>query len=429
MRNIPKRLALVLLVLCNLSCNGEAPQSSSEQADESVMDKYAHLGWTRAEVDTLRSLWIRSLPSLPPDPSNSVADNPDAAELGRRIFFDNRFSENSEVSCATCHQAERYFTDGLDRAQGVARTKRGTPTIIGTAYNPWFFWDGRRDSQWAQALGPLENEREHAGTRTQYAHILYQDEVYRTAYQALFGPMPDISDTERFPETAGPVKDRDARDAWKGMTEDDQETITRIFVNTGKAIAAYERRVMPGPSRFDAYVEALLAGDEAAMQEALNEDEVGGLHLFLGKGTCIDCHNGPLLTNNAFHNIGVPIAKGLKKDYGRMHSVYKALSNEFSCRGKYSDAGVDDCSEQRFAKTSGADLIAAFKVPTLRNIAETEPYMRSGQYDTLEEVVSHYNRAPRPVLGHSMLEPLNLTAEEQTQLAAFLHSLTGPVIQ
>ena len=124
------------------------------------------------EVEALRSLWIGSLPELPDDPSNRVADDPAAAALGEAIFADTRFSANGEVSCASCHQAELNFTDGLPRARGIAETRRKTMTVVGTAYSPWLFWDGRKDSQWAQALGPMEDAREHGGNRGMYAHVI-----------------------------------------------------------------------------------------------------------------------------------------------------------------------------------------------------------------------------------------------------------------
>ncbi len=124
------------------------------------------------ELERLRSLWIGSLPELPADPSNRVADDPAAAALGEAIFFDERFSANGQVSCATCHEPERAFTDGLARGRGIGETPRSTMTVLGTAYSSWLFWDGRKDSQWAQALGPLENAAEHGGNRGMYAQVV-----------------------------------------------------------------------------------------------------------------------------------------------------------------------------------------------------------------------------------------------------------------
>lgn len=359
---------------------------------------------SQEDIGVLGSLWIGSLPQLPPDPSNAVADDPRAAKLGHRIFFDTRFSANGEVSCATCHKPELFFTDGLAQAQGIGQTSRSAPTIVGTAYSPWFFWDGRRDSQWAQALGPMESPVEHGGTRTQYTHIIARDETYRAEYEALFGPLPNLSDRTRFPENAGPVDDPDAQLAWETMTPEDRKTVTQIYANIGKAIAAYERLIVPSPSRFDIYVQALLDRDEETMKTALTPDEVAGLRLF-GQGNCLRCHNGPLFTSNSFHNIGVSPADGLPPDFGRIKGVQQVVDNEFNCLGQFSDAGLEDCAELRFAKTIGQELVGAFKVPTLRNVAETAPYMHAGQFATLGEVLDHYSRAETGPLGHNDLEP------------------------
>ena len=271
--------------------------------------------WTESETTLLRSLWIGSMPPLPLDPSNAYADDPQAAVFGQKLFFDTRFSSNGEVACATCHLPELMFTDGLPLAQGVGTTDRKTMTIVGTAYSPWLFWDGRKDSQWAQALGPMESAVEHGGTRTQYAHLI--DGLYRTDYETIFGELPDFSDRTRFPDVAGPVDDEAARAAWDAMSPEDRDTVTQVYVNMGKAIAAYERLIVPGPSRFDQYVEALLNNDQETMQAALTEDEAAGLRLFIGQAQCIKCHNGPLFTNNDFHNTGVPAANSLPSDDGR----------------------------------------------------------------------------------------------------------------
>jgi cytochrome c peroxidase len=383
------------------------------------------VSWNEAEVATLRSLWIGSLPPLPKDPSNDYADNPQAADLGHALFFDARFSSNGTVACATCHIPEKMFNDGLPLAQGVGTTTRRTMTIIGTAYSPWLFWDGRKDSQWAQALGPMESAVEHGGTRTQYAHLI--DEYYRNEYEAMFGLLPDLSDRTRFPDAAGPVDDETARAAWNEMTPADRDTVTQVYVNMGKAIAAYERLIMPGPSRFDEYVEALLNNDENTMDAALTDDEAAGLKLFIGRAQCIKCHNGPLFTNNEFHTTGVPTASGLSVDDGRASGVTNVLTDEFNCLSQWSDADPKDCSELRFVTSTGEQLKGAFKPPTLRNVAESAPYMHAGQYATLEEVLNHYNHPPLAPLGYSELEPLGLTANELTQLVTFLRALSGPL--
>src|SRR5215210_4887922 len=122
-----------------------------------VLATAAYLLWPRAEwnqdeITTLRGLWIGSLPALPPDPSNKVAYDERAVALGQDLFFDTRLSVNGKVACATCHLPEQDFQDGKPLGQGVGTTARRTMPIAGTAYSPWLFWDGRKDSQWARRL-------------------------------------------------------------------------------------------------------------------------------------------------------------------------------------------------------------------------------------------------------------------------------------
>lgn len=355
-------------------------------------------GWTSAQIEELRSLSLAELEPLPPDPTNSVADDPRAADLGRRLFFDTRLSANGRVACGTCHRPDREFQDGIALAKGVGTTARRTMPIAGTARSPFLFWDGRKDSLWAQALGPLESAVEHGGTRTQYAHVIA--ESYGADYEQIFGALPDLSLAQR-------------------------DDVTRVFVNIGKAIAAYERRIEFGPSRFDKYVAALTAGQQS--ESILTKDEVAGLRLFIGKGNCTQCHNGPLFTSNEFHNTGVPPRPELAIDHGRLTGAMAVLSDEFNCRSQWSDAR-ERCSELAFIVTGEHSLDRAFKVPSLRNVAERAPYMDAGQFATLADVLDHYNRAPVAASGHTELRPLRLKAIELRQLEAFLRTLSGPVV-
>jgi len=178
-------------------------------------------------------------------------------------------------------------------------------------------------------------------------------------------------------------------------------------------------------------VEALQENNAAAIEEAMTANEVTGLKLFIGKAMCIRCHNGPLFTDHGFHNIGVPFAEGLHLDWGRYQGVQKALKDEFNCLSEYSDARQEDCAELRFAKTLKDETIGAFKAPTLRNVAETAPYMHSGQLASLDAVLQHYNKATtsrKAPVGHVDLLPINLKQEELDQLKAFLHTLSGPSV-
>ena len=123
--------------------------------------------WTAAQLDELRSLSIAELEPLPADPTNRVADDPRAARLGERLIVDEALRANGKVACGTCHQADRDFQDGIALGKGVGTTAKRTMPVAATSRAPFLFWDGRKDSQWAQALGPLESAVEHGGTRTQ----------------------------------------------------------------------------------------------------------------------------------------------------------------------------------------------------------------------------------------------------------------------
>ena len=377
--------------------------------------------WSGDELNQLRGLSISSLEPLPADPSNRVADDARAAEFGQRLFFDKRLSSNGEVACATCHLPGKLFQDGTPLAKGVGITGRRTMSVIGTARSPWQFWDGRKDSQWAQALGPLESAVEHGGDRMQYAHIAADD--YLVEYEAIFGKMPDL---RTLPRHAGPVEDAAAKAEWQAMPAGERDKVTTVFANLGKAIAAYERKLDPGASRFDTYADAAVRGDTKVMERSLTRDEIAGLKLFLGKGQCIQCHSGPLLTNNEFHNTGVPAARHLPADAGRLSGARQVLKDEFNCLSKYSDARPEQCGEVRFLEDNPSQL-RQFRVPSLRNVAERAPYMHAGQFATLKEVLQHYNRAPAAPEGHSELKPLGLVDREIDQLAAFLATLSGPV--
>src|SRR5918996_422218 len=350
--------------------------------------------WTEEDVAQLSSMSLRVLGPAPADPTNRVADDPRAAALGRKLFFDPRLSGNGQVSCATCHIPEREFQDGTALAKGVGVTNRRTMPIAGMAHSPFLFWDGRKDSLWAQALGPLESAVEHGGSREQYAQVVATH--YRPDYDAIFGAMPTLT------------------------TRDDA---TAVFVNIGKAIAAYERTIEYRPSRFDRYVDALQDTGRAP-EGVLAADEVAGLRLFIGKASCVNCHNGPLLTNNEFHNTGVPARRELPADKGRLAGADAVLRDEFNCRSRWSDSR-SKCAELEFLVTGDHVLERAFKVPSLRNVAERAPYMHAGQFTTLSEVVEHYNRAPKAPAGHSELEPLRFSAHERRQIEAFLRSLSG----
>jgi cytochrome c peroxidase len=382
--------------------------------------------WGPEERAALFALSLAELPPPPPDPSNRVADDPRAAALGHRLFFDARLSATGTVSCATCHDPARGFVDDRPTAHGVGPTARRTMPVAGTAHGPWFFWDGRADSPWAQALGPLEAPAEHGITRTRVAHAVAAH--YAAAYASVFGPLPVLAG---LPRDAGPVEAPAWRAAWDRVPAARQADVTRVYANVGKALAAYERRLTYGASRADRWIAAERAGRAAGAGEALTAEEVAGARLFVGRARCATCHGGARLTDDAFHNTGVAVAAGDARlmrgvDRGRATGAPRAVRGEFACTSRYSDAGPADCDELRFADTAGEGLVRAFKTPSLRDVGRRAPYMHAGQLATLDAVVAHYDRAPAAPAGASELRGLRLSGAARRQLVAFLRALDAP---
>ncbi len=402
------------------------------QSDAGVLSSPGQ--WTADQVGVIASLRLDQLAAAPKDPSNAADGHAAAIELGRALFNDSGFSRDGSVSCSSCHAPDKQFQDGLPVAKGVGVGTRRAMPVVGTGHNAWFFWDGRKDSLWAQALGPLEDRVEHGGNRARYARLMQTH--YSAQYQAVFGPMAPL---EGVPSDASPLGTTEEQLAWQSMTSSQRSNVDRVFANMGKAIAAYEKSLTYGESRFDRYARAI-AGNDANGRNELTLQEVNGLRVFIGNGKCVTCHNGPLLTDHAFHNAGVPPRDPARPDHGRAAAVAKVQADPFNCLGPFSDARPEQCSELRFIVTNDPALEGAFKTPSLRNVALRPPYMHAGQFATLEQVVNHYMQSPAAVLGHSELargksdshaerKPIRLSQEEARDLVAFLATLSGPIIE
>ncbi|HJV61679.1 MAG TPA: cytochrome c peroxidase [Albitalea sp.] len=382
--------------------------------------------WTSEQRAVLASLQRSALGPAVPDASNRVAASPAAARLGKLLFNDTRFSGNGKVACATCHRPQGQFEDGRPRGLGVAEGQRRTMPVMDLRASAWFFWDGRKDSLWAQALGPLEDAKEHGGNRLRYAHLLQQH--YRAAYESLFGPMPDL---RRLPADAGPHGNTSEQAAWAALDAPTQRAVSRVFANMGKSIAAYESTLHYGDSRVDRYIDGVLRGKPADLA-ALSTDEKAGLRLFIGKGQCVTCHSGPLLTDHHFHNTGIPPFDTRQPERGRAAAIAMVKSDEFNCLGPFSDARPEQCEELRFIADKDPHMVGAFKTPSLRNVALRPPYMHAGQIATLPEVLRHYARAPEAAVGHSELrelKPHTLSPAEIEQLVSLLRAFSGPVME
>jgi cytochrome c peroxidase len=374
---------------------------------------------------------ILSLSPLPPpsrDSTNRVDGAAAAIALGKLLFFEPRLSAGGSTACSTCHDPARSWTDGKPVAVAIATGRRNTPALWNVAHNRWFFWDGRADSLWSQALKPIEDEAEMDGARIRAVQLVASDAALRARYEAAFGPPPDLGDAARFPPRATPLAADAVRQAdWWSMASGDRETVNTHFANLGKAIAAYVATITTGPAPFDRFVADLRAGRTPS--RAISEAAQQGLRIFVGKGNCVLCHSGPELTNKEFHDTRV--GTGAAADPGRADGAARLLADEFIAAGPYSDDTEGARAQQLYFLNGGAGVLGHFKTPTLRNVAATAPYMHAGQLVTLADVVRHYSTltdaAPPADPAHveALIQPLNLSEHEIADLVAFLESLTS----
>lgn len=368
-------------------------------------------GWSADQVAAMRSM--RLVSTYPPDPSNRWAEDPRAAALGETLYFDPRLSP-AGVACSTCHDPTRGYADNQRLGKGIGTPDRHTPTLVGSQVGPWYFWDGRADSAWAQAAGPIENPVEMGSDRVT---VLQQvGFAHRAEYEALFGQLPEVVDLPPARPGDGPLGA-----AWDTIAPDRQMAVDDAFVNVLKAIAAFERTIVPAPSAFDRYVDAVVAGDPRGGGQLAPEAE-RGLELFIGPARCSACHRGPWLTDRSFHNLGLPGTF----DPGRAAGAVSVLASPMNCRSRFSDTTT--CPELEFLNPTFQDFQSAFKTPSLRNVAATPPYMHDGSLADLPAVLAFYNELPGDVaLNHRelTLAPLRLPPEDRAALIAFLGSLSS----
>jgi cytochrome c peroxidase len=402
--------------------------------------------FTEREMQSLRTF---QLTAPPPDPTNALADDAEAAKLGKLFYFDTRFSgplgpynvpatngslgaagEAGKVACASCHDPAYGGTDhrSLPNATslGVSYTGRNASAVINAAYSLWQFWDGHKDSLWSQALAPPEGEAEDDSSRLAVVHLLA--ERYRDRYAAVFGPMQDMSDRSRFPPAGKP-----GEPAFDTMAPEDQRTVNHIYANFGKAVAAYERRLVSpnfAPSAFDRF----LAGDRNALPPAA----IRGARLFIGRGGCVECHAGSMFTDFEFHNVGAPQQGQYvpRLDEGRLLGIDEVKTDPFNRGGEFSDSVTREHLDTLVLRSEMNDVqrravTGVFKTPSLRNVSRTAPYMHDGVYQNLWDVVSHYNfgGGTGAYVGEKdlALSPLLLSTDELDDLVAFLRALEdGP---
>lgn len=296
--------------------------------------------------------------------------NPHSAEkeeLGKQLFFDPRLSGSGQLACASCHDPDLGWTDGRSMAFGDSRKelKRNSLSIFNSAHQQSLFWDGRADSLESQAKDVLCNPHEMRSTEAHLTETLSAIPEYATQFEKAFGAQ--------------------------------EVTLNRV----AQALACFERSLVGGRSRFDAF----LRGNK----RALSDQAIAGLHLFRTDGRCINCHHGPNFSDGKFHNLGLSY-------YGR----------------KIQDSG-------RYEATKNNEDQGRFRTPSLRNVLETRPYMHNGQFD-LDQILTLYNNgiptlmpqdaskddplAPKEKSPH--IRQLGLNDVDLEDLKAFLQSLSEP---
>ncbi len=411
------RAGALLLALACAACGG-----SAQNADARVPRS-----WTDGERALLATMRISALPEPPPDRGNAAGDDPAAAALGAALFADPSLSRNGEIACQTCHLPERAFSDGRARSVGHATMRRNAPSLLDVGYQRWLFWDGRADSLWSQALGPLEAPDEMGGSRTAIVHRVAADPSLAQHYERAFGPLPSVRWQTLRPD-AGPHGDSAARAAWTALPEADRSALTHAFVNLGKALAAYQRTLRSRPSRFDAYVDAVLAGRDRDALDHLDAREVAGLEVFLsGRSGCLSCHHGPLFTDRLFHNIGTGDLGTPNEDLGRAQGRQLLRDFEFNCETRFRDGSPSsDCLGPTGGFGSEIQTLqrGAFRTPGLRNLSSTAPYLHDGRFSTLEQVLEFYRHPPdKASVPHELPRALELSDPDLANLASFLRAL------
>lgn len=390
-RDLPRRMhpalrrcsVLLLAVAAGTASSPVAPDGTQD-ATPSLGECAARLATRTDRVDTvcLRRIYARPIAAwpaphlsegaawqefaplpLPPEPAGNPS-TPAKIALGKRLFEDPRLSRSGQIACASCHDRQLGWGDGRSVSFGHGRQagRRNAPGVAMAAYATSLFWDGRAGSLEQQAPGPIQDPREMAFDLGDLERRLDRDGDYRAAFGQIFG--------------------------------DTKVSAPRV----AQALAAYERSLTPRPNRFDRFL--------AGQRGLLSDRQLWGLHLFRTRGRCMNCHSGPALTDQRFHNLGLHY-------YGR----------------RYQDLG-------RYEVTGDPADAGKFRTPSLRMVSQSGPWMHNGLFPHLRGIVAMYAAgAPHPEPSAAqvndplfprtdpLLRPLDLSAAEIEAIAEFLQVL------
>jgi cytochrome c peroxidase len=446
--------ALIILGLLSSWWLNAGASGATKHAAQAANDSDIFSPADRALIATLSPL-----PDLPVDTTNKYRDSAAAALLGQKLFFEPRLSgpiqtgtpqegqlgaigEAGKIACRNCHMPESVWlydvrsnnggTIPNATALGSAWMTRNVSSVVNTVFYihrsgaHWRENDGFSDSEWFDAQSEPEGPPVQNGSRLQLAHVIFDH--YHDDYNAAFPDFPLsplLANKQRFPATGSPYTDQAN---WNSLSAADKEIVNRVLVNYGKAIEAYLRKLVSRNAPFDRYV--------AGQRDAISRDAKLGLKLFIGKTGCLRCHNGPLLSDDDFHVIGLKIDTTLSPhadptEKGR--TANQALicdpavaNSDFNVNGHFSDDPTTTRNGGFCRQTIPAGL---WRTKGLRQVAETAPYFRDGQAATLDDVIEFYDRGGDPegtfLGGPKAIQPLHLSAVEKRQLKEFLKTLTG----
>ncbi len=335
--------------------------SFSRNSDEIGSDKLRQLyaqspgKWPSPTIDD--GVNWKELGILPGSPIEKQKDSlKHVIELGKILFFDTRLSSSGKISCASCHQPELSWTDGKERSIGHegAVTKRNSPTIQNSWFYEKLFWDGRAKDLADQAFAPINSETEMHTEMPDLVRRMRVNKEYPGLFKKAFGD-EDIN-PDRLAE----------------------------------AIAIFEKTIVSRKSRFDEF----LSGDK----NVLSDSEIRGLHLFRTKARCMNCHHGPLFSDNQFHNNGFYPGTNAQKDKGL-----------YSVTHKDEDMGK-------------------FKTPSLRDVMKTGPWMHDGSLKNIRDIITIYTQgsaSPRD----GLIKQTSLRPKETEDLIAFLQAISSPPLE
>lgn len=382
-------IALVVFIAVNAVVLGYSFRSGSigHTAATDVSKASAASGESTASVGMAflshRFPKLASIPAVPPVPADNPG-TPAKVELGRLLFFDNRLSGDSSTSCATCHLSDMGWGDGNAISRGYPGTWhwRNSQTVVNSAYLKKLFWAGESLSLEAQAksaaTGNLAGNVDPAMAEERMAQIPKYVHLFRAAF-GVHRP---------------------------------------TFSLAMRAIAAFERAETNSiDSPFDQYMRG---------EGALSESAVRGMVVFQGRAGCVQCHNGPLLTDEGYHNVGVPKNSRFEEDplsqIALRYQHYSRGVSEAVYRSADGDLGLYYTTKRDVDK-------GKFRTAPLRYLKYTAPYMHNGVFMTLKDVVEFYDLGGGSDTSKSeLLRPLDLTDQDKADLLAFLDSLSGPAI-